>query len=209
MHGVEVELDGVEVTGRAPERLPSAYFGQQIVMFGRYSQPGDATLRLRGRISGEQQVWQTRIRLPEQDQRFPEVERLWALARIKQLQQKIEAGGERGELRQAIVDLGTEYSIVSNHTSMVVVRKERFDELGIERKNAGRTSTERSARAQRGQQPAVTTRADTAQPMFGNSPAHDIGGGGGGAGAVGPGFVALLAGLYGVRAWLRRRRNGR
>ena len=44
------------------------------------------------------------------------------------------------------------------------------------------------------------------KPMFGgrSAPQH---GGGGGIGAVGPGFLALLGGLYGVRRWTQRRRS--
>jgi len=203
LHGVRVELDGVRVIDRVPEHLPSAYFGQQIVMFGRYVEPGEATLRLSGRISGEEKSWETRIVLPERDETFPEIERLRALARIHELQDRIEVGGPARELRSAVVDLGTEYSIVSDYTSMIVVRKERYDELGIERKNEKRTERERSARVQRSGQAAVKTRADRSQPMFGNSRSH----GNGGAGALGPGFAVLLVGLYGARLLLQRRRG--
>jgi Ca-activated chloride channel family protein len=197
-------LDGVRVVERAPQRMPSAYFGQQIVMFGRYFEPGETTLRLAARISGEEKSWETRIELPEHDEAYPEIERLWALARIEELQQRIDGKGKDSELREAIIDLGTEYSIVSDYTSMLVVREERFDELGIDRKNQRRTETERGARAVRAQNVVRPTRADKAQPMFGGAPAHSSGGGGG-AGAAGPAFIGLLVGLYGLRSWLRRR----
>jgi Ca-activated chloride channel family protein len=204
LHGVRVEMDGVRVVQPAPQRMPSAYFGQQIVMFGRYFEPDETTLRLTARISGEQKSWETRIALPEHDETYPEIERLWALARIEELQKKIDDKGKDSELREAIVALGTEYSIVSDYTSMLVVREERFDELGIDRKNKRRTETERGARASRAQSVVRPTRADKGQPMFGGAPAHSSGRGGG-AGAAGPAFIGLLAGLYGLRSWLRRR----
>jgi Ca-activated chloride channel family protein len=207
LHGLRLELDGARVGDLAPERLPSLYFGQQLVAFGRYFKPGEATLRLRARISGEDKSWETRIVLPEHDESYPEIERLWALARIRELQRRIEDGGDKSELRQAVVGLGTEYSIVSDYTSMVVVRDERFEELGIDRKNKRRVDGERAARATRSRQVVQPTRADAAQPMFGDSPAHHVSRGGGGAGAAGPAFVGLLAGLYGARVWLRRRRD--
>jgi len=203
LHGVSIELDGVKVSDPAPQRIPSAYYGQQIVMFGRYFHPGEATLRLRARISGEERLWETRVTLPERDERFPEIERLWALARIQDLQRKIESGGEKSELREAVVDLGTRFSIVSDYTSMIVVREESFEEHGIKRDNKQRVDRERAARAKRARQVVQQTRADQSTPMFGDSPAG--GGGGFGAGASGPAFLMLAAGLAGLRAWLRKR----
>lgn len=204
MHGIQVELDGAPVADLTPERFGNIYFGQQIVAFGRYLKPGEVTLRLRAKISGEDKKWETRINLPEHEETFPEVERLWALSRIQSLKKQIEDGGERSELRQAAVRLGTEYSIVSDYTSMVVVREERFKELGIERKNQRRVENERPVRQQRRQQSPVSTRVDQHQPMFGNQSAHDVSRSGG-SGAAGPAFSALLAGLFGLRAWLAKR----
>ena len=57
----------------APKRLHSAYFGQQLVVFGRYQKPGEVDLKLKGRISGEELSWETTFDLPEHDERFPEV----------------------------------------------------------------------------------------------------------------------------------------
>jgi Ca-activated chloride channel family protein len=204
LHGVKLELDGVGLADTAPGRMPSAYHGQQIVMFGRYTRPGKAKLRLTGRISGEERSWTVPIELPERDERFPEIERLWALERIRDMQKSIRDGEPDSEYRDVIVDVGTHYSIVSDYTSMVVVREERFEEMGIERKNKQRTETERNARAARAQSPVTATRVDSGQPMFGDKPAH---GTGTGTGAVGPWFMGVLVGLGGLRAWRERRRK--
>lgn len=200
LHGIEVELDGVRVADFAPREIPSAYYGQQITLFGRYRKSGATTLRMRARISGEEREWETSIVLPEADDTYPELERLWALARIQDLDRKIQDTGKEGEYRVAIVDLGTEYSIVTDYTSMVVVREEKFEEYGLGRKNRGRVETERLARQIRVQKPARVTRADKKKPMFGNRPS-------GGIGAFGPLTVTLLGGLLGAREYLRRRRN--
>jgi Ca-activated chloride channel family protein len=203
LHGVEVRVDGVPISDAAPRRLPSAYFGQQIVMFGRYSRPGDAELILKARISGEEKTWRTRVSFPAQATDAPELERLWALARIKDLGRDAGESGENSADRKAIADLGIAYSLVTDETSMIVVRKERFGELGIERKNRDRVEGERRARAQRLAQPPQPTRADANQPMF-NQPMQRTHGGGGG-GAAGPEFLGLFGFLAGARAWLRRR----
>jgi Ca-activated chloride channel family protein len=200
MHGVKLELDGVEATELTPARLPNAYYGQQIVTFGRYERPGRAQLRLEARISGEERSWETAIDLPDFDTTYPELERLWALATVRDLQERIEDGGEKRNLRNAIVDLGTEYGIVTNYTSMLVVRPERFEELGIERNNERRVQNERAARSTRSQSQPRSTRVDRQQPMYPNQPSPGLGGG-----AVGPWFLAALAVLLGGRAIVRRR----
>lgn len=201
LHGVKLELEGVPITEQAPLRLPSAYHGQQITLFGRYLRPGTATLRLSAKISGEERTWETRIVLPEKDETYPELERLWALARIRDFADRIEDGDGGEDGREAIVDLGTRYSIVTDYTSMIVVNEKQFEARGIDRKNKARVAQERSARQVRTQTPA-SPRADASQPMFGNSPSAGLGGG-----AAGPEFLGLLTALLGARALLRRR-NG-
>ncbi|HEV8376552.1 MAG TPA: VIT and VWA domain-containing protein, partial [Candidatus Polarisedimenticolia bacterium] len=135
LHGVRLEIDGIPVSDLAPARLPSTYYGQQITVFGHYSKPGEATVRLRARISGAEKVWETRVNFPQSDAEYPELERLWALARIHDFEKRIHDEGKESELRQAVVNLGTQYSIVTDYTSMIVVSEERFKELGIDRKN--------------------------------------------------------------------------
>ena len=85
--------------------------------------------------------------------------------------------GEDADTRQAIVDLATEYGLVTDYTSMVVVREEVFETLGIERQNRQRVQVEAQARQQRAAQPAAPKRADQKEPMF-KVPRPSFGGGG-------------------------------
>ena len=202
LHGVELVWNGGSVTDVAPKRLHSAYFGQQIVVFGRYQNPGEVDLKLKGRISGEELSWETTFDLPEHDERFPEVERLWAFAAVRGLKKEIDLDGSESELKKAIVDLGTEFSIVTDYTSMIVVRDEEFEELGIDRKNKRRVAKEREARVQRAQS-VNTTRVDQQKPMFGDKKSHDSWGGG----ASGPAFFGLITALLGLQTWMSRRRR--
>jgi Ca-activated chloride channel homolog len=112
--------------------------------------------------------------------------------------------GPDADLENAIVDLGIAYGLVTDHTSMVVLRDEVFQELGIERRNAARSDIERAAREQRIQQAPANPRVDQAEPMFTGSRATHSGGG---AGALSPGAVALM--LLGTAAILIRRRMTR
>jgi Ca-activated chloride channel family protein len=157
---------------------------------GHYWGDGPADVTLTARVSGAPIAYQTRFDFPARAELNPELERLWAFDRIRTMQQEIDTFGDDADLRQGIVDLAIEYGLVTDHTSMLVVRDEVFDNLGIERRNARRSEIERAARAQREPQPQ-THRADQAQPMFsGHRPRLS---GGGGAGALSPWQVLLMA----------------
>ena len=71
-----------------------------------------------------------------------------------------------------------ENGLVTDYTSMIVMRDEQFKAHGIERKNKKRHEKEQLAKQQRSQAPVVNHRVDTHQPAF-KSPRPSFGGGGG------------------------------
>ncbi|MCI5207361.1 MAG: hypothetical protein D3910_00870 [Candidatus Electrothrix sp. ATG2] len=87
-----------------------------------------------GRISGEEKLYQTEFTFPETSTANPELERLWAYASIEQLSREMEDFGEDADMKQAITDLGVQYGLITDYTSMVVVRDEVFNKLGIKRR---------------------------------------------------------------------------
>jgi Ca-activated chloride channel family protein len=204
LHGIHVEIDGVRVTDLTPARPGSLYRGQQMMLLGHYRGAGEATITLHGRISGKETQYRSRFVFPAQSSEHPELERLWAYDRIREIQRELDNFGPDADLENAIVDLGIAYGLVTDHTSMVVLRDEVFQELGIERRNAARSDIERAARELRMQQAPPNPRVDQAEPMFTGSRATHSGGG---AGALSPGAVALM--LLGAAAILIRRRMTR
>ena len=50
----------------------------------------------------------------------PEIERLWAYAAIEGMMEEINNFGEQPDIRQAIVDLGVDYGLVKDSTSIGV-----------------------------------------------------------------------------------------
>jgi len=131
----------------------------------------------------------------------PEIERLWAYARVEEALQEINDFGEDADLKQAIVDLGVEYGLVTDYTAMVVVRDEIFDAHGIKRSNKARLALEEAARQQRAQRPAMSRRVDSQQPMYSSSRASHSG-----SGALDAWTLLLFLPL--VWLTLRRRRAG-
>jgi len=204
MNDVEIDIDGVRTADLQPQRIGSIYHGRQIVLLGHYWGDGPANVTLRANVAGQDKQYKTRFNFPAQGGDNPELERLWAYATIQDMQQEINYFGEEKDLQQGIVDLGLEYGLVTNYTSMVVLRDEVFAEYGIDRRNAKRREIEKLAKAQRQANAPTSNRADTALPMYtSNRPSYSSGGGGGGAfgiGALLPFLILLIGG------GLRRRR---
>lgn len=205
MHAVQLKFHGEKVRDLTPTNVGNLYLGQQLVMFGRYTGHGEVDVELSAKISGEQKTWHCKATLPEKDTDNPELERLWALSAIDDVMEQVREHGETTERRQQIVKLGTEYSLVTDYTSMLVVQSDVQETENIGTRNAQRVSRERVAQQQRASAPVKSYRVDQSANnntgAFNNQPAPSVGhsgGGGGGSGPVGPLFVILAA-------WLARR----
>lgn len=181
LHDVQLSIEGVKTADLAPQPIGSLYRGQQLVLFGHYWGDGPAQVKLQAKVSGQPKAYGTQFDFPASSDRNPEIERLWAFANIEHMRQEMADFGEKPDLRQAVVDLATEYGLVTDYTSMLVVRDEVFDRHGIVRNNQARTGTEQAAQMQRAQVPVTQRRVDSAQPMFSAPRASHGGGSGGGA----------------------------
>lgn len=208
MHGASFKFSGArvsETTGDMPNKI---YRGQQLVIFGRYDGAGQAKVVLNAKLTGEDKTYTTTFDFPEVDTDNPEIERLWAMAQIEQIEQKQFLGATPAtEGDDAIEHLGVTYQLVTDQTSMVVMGDESFAKRGIERRNQQRVATERAAQSVRAAQPVRNYRVDANQPTY-TAPAPTLrsGGGGGGGGALDPQLVTLMCGLLlfaAYRYWRR------
>ncbi len=169
-----------DTTGDAPQKI---YRGQQLVLFGRYEGAGKSTVTLRASLSGEDKVYSTTLELPEIDTDHPEIERLWALSLIEQIEARASAGLQpANEAGDAVRDLGVAYQLVTDQTAMIVLDDASHARRGIARDNQARVAAERTAQSTRAAQPARPARVDAAQPAFPAPAAHVSRPGGGGNG---------------------------
>lgn len=196
---IAVDIQGIKVKDLTPGRPGSLYRGQQLILFGHYWGEGMADVKITGKVGAQMKQYATRFSFPGQSERNPEIERLWAFATIEDLQNRIDYLGSDSDSEQAIVDLAVAHGLVTEYTSMVVVRDEVFEQHGIERNNETRVAKEQAARQQRAKEAVRDNRQDSSQPAFSAPRAYPSGGSG--AGALGPWFIFLLFPLL----WLRHR----
>lgn len=204
LHDAELTVRGAKTFDTTGEVVGKVYRGQQLVLFGRYAEPGPATLRLEARLTGADRVYETDFDLPAIDTDHPELERLWAMSRIEELERLADLGLlPPAESDDAVLDLGLAYQLVTDQTSMLVLADDAFARHGIDRHNRDRVARERAARARRSAQPVRDHRVDRRRPTF-EGDAPGIGGGG----AFDPVTGAIALGLGAAATAAHRRRRG-
>lgn len=200
LHDASFKFTGArvsETTGDLPHKI---YRGQQLVIFGRYDGAGKATVALNAKLTGEDKTYTTTFDFPEVDTDNPEIERLWALAQIEQIELK-EAIGQvpSSESKDAITHLGVAYQLVTDHTSMIVLDDATHAARGIDRRNQQRVAAERAAQSVRAAQPVKNYQVDAQQPTY-TAPAPHISrpSFGGGGGALERSDIVLIAVFIGL-----------
>lgn len=169
LHGVELDIRGVRTADVTPSDIGSLYHGEQLVMMGHYWGDGVADVTLKGNISGTKKEYSTQFSFPASSKANPELERLWAFASIEAQQQQMHHFGEDEDGKQAITDLALEYGLVTDYTSMIVMRDDAFQAYGIDRNNRDRLAVEHKAQQQRAVSAVQSNRVDTHQPMYSQS----------------------------------------
>ncbi len=191
---VKISLAGVDVNRSYPRDIPDLFEGGQIVWAGRYRQSGRTTIRVTGKVAGEQRSLEFPAELAGAygGSSYDFVERLWAVRRLGDLIDQIDMHGQNRELIDELVSLSTKYGILTPYTSFLA--DERVT-LHATLANAA-TATEalvdlqevtgRSGVAQREfkQKLMQADREDGASVRFGNDFSVARGGGGGGGGGA-------------------------
>ncbi len=196
LHDVSLEINGLKVADLTPERIGSVYHGEQLQVLGHYWGTDEARIRLSGRVAGKDVEYKTAFMMPVQSDLNPELERIWAYATIENLQSKMDYFGADQDTEDAITDLATEYGLVTDYTSMIVVRDEVFAAQGIRRTNRDRVATERIAQQTRATRAPRNRRADQQRPMYQKKRPST------GGGSMGLPMIIFMAGLL-----LHRRRR--
>lgn len=209
LHDVELTVEGVDVFDVTSGAFGKVYRGQQLVLIGRYAEPGTAQVSLWASVTGEDRQYSTIVDFPALALDHPELERLWAMDVIEDIETQRQLGFmPEDDARLAIEDLAVEFQLVTDETSMVALPDEVFAEYGIERRNAARVAVEQEGETQRLARPARSYRVDQAEPMFSEPAPRLNNGGGNGGGAVDPvtGVLVVLLAAAGLVQMHRGRR---
>lgn len=179
MHNINISIDGVRTRDLTPDQYTRVYRGEQLIVMGKYSGAGEASVTLTADISGMTKQYKSVLNFPDVETDNPELERLWAFATIKDLLHQQDLFGETDDTRDGITGLALTHGLVTDYTSLIAVRESAFEAAGIDRANSERIIREREAREKRLSSSIGSNRQDNNNPAFSqNRPvASPLGGG--------------------------------
>lgn len=124
---ISIEWNGLQVADVYPQRIPDLFSAKPVVVTGRFTSPGRATIRLKGKMGGEDFVREVPVELPETMASHDVLASLWARARVDNLMnqdyQGAQSGNMRADLKETITQLGIEYRLMTQFTSFVAVEE--------------------------------------------------------------------------------------
>lgn len=145
---VAIQISGADVYDVVPAKLPNLYYGAPVRVYGRYKKSGPAKVNVTGTAEGHALEQSVDMDFPTSDDANPQVERMWAWRRVDALLKQADAQGDRNTVADEVVRLGEGYSIVTEFTSFLVLENDgEYQRWKIDRKNALRTSRDRTAMA--------------------------------------------------------------
>ena len=175
----------VELLGPQPARLPDLFYGEELVVFGRYRERGAGRLVVTGSRNGARERVETRATFPASEPGNAFIPRLWAARRVGELTRTIRVEGASPVLLEEIRDLGLRFGILTEYTSYLVQEPERLAEAPppMPRLEEARNQTGAAAfrRAQRSSKFAETKSLDRAEALAADGLGAAASGGSGGA----------------------------
>lgn len=116
--------DSVRVTKLYPSSVPDLFKGEQLVLAGRYSGRGKGAIQIEGSVNGETKRFAYDVEFAEEGREHSFIPRLWATRRVGYLLDEIRLRGESRELKDEVVELARQYSIVTPYTAYLIQEDE-------------------------------------------------------------------------------------
>jgi Ca-activated chloride channel homolog len=133
---ITVDFEGLEVDDVQPaaDRIPDLFSSRPLVLTGRYTAPGSGEIVLRGQTADGAFERRIPVTLPADAPGHDVLASLWARKKIGAIMaenwQGIQSGNPPEELKQRLVTLGVDYSLVTQYTSFVAVEERVINEDG-------------------------------------------------------------------------------
>jgi Ca-activated chloride channel family protein len=179
---LEITFHGGDVYDVQPRELPSLYHGAPVRLYARYRGDGSVKVQVKAEVNGSPLDQTVQVELPKAEQGNPQIERMWAWHKVQGLLREADRNGSRESVVSQVVELGEEYSIVTEHTSFIVLENDaEYGRWKIDRRNMRRLARDgRSQQVVRAQLDALREKAiadlgptSSGAPLVSSQPAND------------------------------------
>jgi Ca-activated chloride channel family protein len=110
----------VSVVDTYPVTLPDLFYGEELVVFGRYRGQGTGDVVIEGERNGRRERFRAQAAFPASESGNDFVPRLWASRRIGELTRQIRLEGASQNLIDQVRELGLRYGILTEYTSYLI-----------------------------------------------------------------------------------------
>lgn len=121
---IEIDWGGLEVKEVFPSTIPDLFAAQPVIIHGRYTKPGQATIKIKGTVRGKPVTQEIPVTFPAVEPSHDVIPTLWARTKIAKLSDESYTKGETEDLVNEITELALKYRIMSKYTSFVAVSEE-------------------------------------------------------------------------------------
>lgn len=124
---ISVDWNGLPVADVYPKQIPDLFGAKPVILSGRYTGGGKGTIRLKGKMSGVDFVREIPVEFSSSQAQNDVLGTLWARTRVDDLMSQDFKGAQQGamkdEVKQAIIQLGLDYRLMTQFTSFVAVEE--------------------------------------------------------------------------------------
>ncbi len=124
---VSIDWNGLPVADVYPNRINDLFSAKPVIVHGRYTKAASGTIKLRGKIGGQETVREIAVNLPESEDANDVLATLWARTRIDDLMKQdyrgVQNGNAKPDVQNTVASLGLEYRLLTQFTSFVAVEE--------------------------------------------------------------------------------------
>jgi Ca-activated chloride channel family protein len=111
----------VTLTDAQPTQLPDLFYGEELVVFGRYHGTGRGDVVVEGERNGRRERFTVRAEFTSREPDNPFVPPLWASRKIGELTRTARLEGASPAIIEEIRQLGLRYGLLTEYTSFLVL----------------------------------------------------------------------------------------
>jgi Ca-activated chloride channel family protein len=121
-----VDWGSLPVSDVYPKNIPDLFSAKPVILSGRYASGAEGTIRLKGKMAGQEFVREIKVKLPETDADHDVISTLWARHKVadlmgQELAQTPENKPQQEQLQEEITQLGLTFKLMTQYTSFVAI----------------------------------------------------------------------------------------